>query len=69
MDRSKCSIVVTGATGKQGGAVARKLVADGWDVCALVRDPDKPAARALAGLGINLVTGDLGRSCFLGPRA
>jgi uncharacterized protein YbjT (DUF2867 family) len=59
MDRSKCSIVVTGATGRQGGAVARKLVADGWGVCALVRDADKPAARALAGLGVSLLTGDL----------
>ncbi len=59
MDRSKCSIVVTGATGRQGGAVARKLVADGWSVCALVRDADKPAARALAGLGASLLIGDL----------
>jgi uncharacterized protein YbjT (DUF2867 family) len=59
MDRSKCSIVVTGATGRQGGAVARKLIDDGWDVCAFVRDADKPAARALAGLGANLLTGDL----------
>jgi len=59
MDRSKCTIVVAGATGKQGGAVARKLVADGWDVRALVRDADKPAARALAGLGVSLVTGNL----------
>ncbi len=59
MDRSKCSIVVTGATGRQGGAVARRLVADGWSVCVLVRDADKPAARALAGLGASLLTGDL----------
>jgi uncharacterized protein YbjT (DUF2867 family) len=59
MDRSKCTIVVAGATGKQGGAVARKLIADGWAVRALVRDPDKPAARALAGLGASLVTGNL----------
>jgi uncharacterized protein YbjT (DUF2867 family) len=59
MDRSKCSIVVTGATGRQGGAVARKLIDDGWDVCAFVRDADKPASRALAGLGANLLTGDL----------
>ena len=59
MDRSKCPIVVTGATGKQGGAVARKLIDDGWDVRAFVRDADKPAARALAGLGATLVTGDL----------
>ena len=59
MDRSKCLIVVTGATGKQGGAVARKLLDDGWHVGALVRDADKPAARALAGLGAGLVVGDL----------
>jgi len=59
MDRSMRSIVVTGATGRQGGAVARKLVSDGWSVRALVRDADKPAARTLAGLGVTLVTGDL----------
>jgi uncharacterized protein YbjT (DUF2867 family) len=59
MDRSKCSIVVTGATGKQGGAVARKLIDDGWDVRAFVRDAAKPAARALAGLGAGIVVGDL----------
>jgi uncharacterized protein YbjT (DUF2867 family) len=62
MDRSKCSIVVAGATGKQGGAVARDLLADGWSVRALVRDADKPAARALAGLGANLVIADLNDS-------
>lgn len=31
--------VVTGATGKQGGAVARHLVAAGWDVRAVTRNP------------------------------
>ena len=30
-------IAVTGATGQQGGAVARKLLADGWKVRALTR--------------------------------
>ena len=59
MDRSRCPIVVTGATGKQGGAVARDLMDDGWAVRAFVRDANKPAARALAGLGAALVTGDL----------
>jgi uncharacterized protein YbjT (DUF2867 family) len=59
MDRSKCTIVVIGATGKQGGAVAQKLLADGWAVHAFVRDTSKPAARALAGLGATLVAGDL----------
>ncbi|MFI9510002.1 NmrA/HSCARG family protein [Nocardia sp. NPDC052566] len=51
-------ILVTGATGKQGGATARKLLADGLPVRALVRDPQAPAARALAEAGAELVTGD-----------
>lgn len=59
MDRSKCPIVVTGATGRQGGAVARKLIADGWAVRAFVRDADAPGARALSQLGATLVVGDL----------
>lgn len=53
-------IVVTGATGRQGGAVARHLVADGWRVRALVRNPNSPAARDLEARGIELVQGDLG---------
>ena len=52
-------ILVTGATGKQGGAVARQLVARGSQVRALVRDRRKPAAQAIASLGIELVRGDL----------
>ncbi|WP_330249401.1 NmrA/HSCARG family protein [Nocardia sp. NBC_00565] len=51
-------ILVTGATGKQGGATARRLLADGVAVRALVRDPEAPAARALADTGAELVTGD-----------
>lgn len=53
-------IAVTGATGQQGGAVARKLLADGWKVRALTRDVDKPAAQELASLGAEVVAGDLG---------
>ena len=52
-------IALTGATGQQGGAVARKLLADGWKVRALTRDTDKPAAQALASLGAELVPGDM----------
>ncbi|MFX0576806.1 NmrA family NAD(P)-binding protein [Nocardia nepalensis] len=51
-------ILITGATGKQGGATARRLLADGVAVRALVRDPEAPAARALADAGAELVTGD-----------
>lgn len=52
-------IAVTGATGQQGGAVARKLLADGWQVRALTRDVNKPAAQELKALGAELVAGDL----------
>ena len=53
------TIVVTGATGNQGGATARHLLADGWHVRTLVRDDTAPAAAALAAAGAELVRGDL----------
>jgi uncharacterized protein YbjT (DUF2867 family) len=53
-------VLVIGATGAQGGATARELAARGGrEVRALVRDPQAPAAQALAELGITLVQGDL----------
>ncbi|WP_406632297.1 NmrA/HSCARG family protein [Amycolatopsis sp. WGS_07] len=54
------TILVTGATGTQGGATARSLLAAGQRVRALVRDPETPAAQALAAAGAELVRGDLG---------
>ncbi|MER7792415.1 NmrA family NAD(P)-binding protein [Streptomyces sp. NPDC097640] len=51
-------ILVTGATGKQGGATARRLLAGGWPVRALVRDLTAPAAAELAAAGAQLVRGD-----------
>jgi hypothetical protein len=52
-------ILVTGATGRQGGAVARSLLGSGFAVRSLVRDPQKPGAEALAGAGTELARGDL----------
>ena len=52
-------IAVTGATGQQGGAVARKLLEAGWKVRALTRDLDKPAAQELQALGAEIVPGDM----------
>jgi uncharacterized protein YbjT (DUF2867 family) len=52
-------ILVTGATGKTGGATARALRAAGAPVRALVRDRRK--ADDLARLGVAIVEGDLGR--------
>lgn len=53
------SILVTGATGKQGGATARALLSQGAKVCVLVRNPRSPRAQALRQLGATLVVGDL----------
>lgn len=53
------AVLVSGATGKQGGAVARQLVRKGHRVRALTRKPSSPGARALAELGIELAEGDL----------
>lgn len=50
---------VVGATGQQGGATARTLLAAGVGVRALVRRPDAEAARALADAGAELVRADL----------
>jgi uncharacterized protein YbjT (DUF2867 family) len=52
-------IAITGATGQQGGAVTRKLLAEGWQVRALTRDINKPAAQELKALGAELVAGDM----------
>ncbi|MET9361213.1 NmrA/HSCARG family protein [Streptomyces sp. NPDC006632] len=52
-------VVITGATGRQGGATARALLSRGRTVHALVRDPDVPAAQALKEAGAVLVRGDL----------
>ena len=53
------TILVTGATGNQGGAVARRLLERGFSVRALVRDENKPAAQDLRHAGAELIRGDL----------
>ena len=52
-------ILVTGATGRQGRAVVRHLLARGASVRALTRDPDSARARDLAQQGVELVAGDM----------
>jgi len=58
-DFNKRTILVTGATGHQGGAVARHLLQDGWKVRALTRNVDQPKAQELAYLGAQVVEGNL----------
>ncbi|MBC6445707.1 NmrA/HSCARG family protein [Actinokineospora xionganensis] len=60
-------IAVTGATGRQGGAVARHLLADGWRVRALTRDPNSAKARALVEAGADVVKADMDDPDTLSP--
>jgi uncharacterized protein YbjT (DUF2867 family) len=52
-------ILVTGATGHQGGAALRHLIERGFSCRALTRDPASPKARRLVGSGIELVGGNM----------
>ncbi len=52
------SVLVTGATGRQGGAVARELLARRYRVRAMTRKPDSEKAQELADLKAEIVQGD-----------
>ena len=52
------NVLVTGATGKQGGAVARALLARGHQVRAVTRRPEAEAAQILSRRGASLVQAD-----------
>ena len=52
------SVLVSGATGQQGGALARVLLQKGHSVRAFVRRPDSPEAKELERLGAELAVGD-----------
>jgi len=53
------NILVTGATGQQGGAVARELLAHGHSVKAMTRNPGNEKAQTLARLGAEIIQADL----------
>lgn len=55
---SKLNVLVTGATGKQGGHLVRELLARGHSVRALTRKPESPAAAALSDRGVEIVPGN-----------
>ena len=48
----KLTVVVTGATGKQGGAVVKNLLVRGHQVRAVTRSADSAKARELASAGV-----------------
>ncbi len=54
----KLNVLVTGATGKQGGHLVRELLARGHAVRAMTRNPESSAAAALAERGVTIVAGD-----------
>ena len=58
-DGHRGPVLVAGATGNQGGAVARALLERDWEVRALCRDPAKDAAQALESEGAELIQGDM----------
>ena len=56
---SNRTILITGVTGKQGGAVAHALQGTGFNLRGLTRKPDSEQATALARQGVDIVKGDL----------
>jgi uncharacterized protein YbjT (DUF2867 family) len=65
MSHTDKTILVFGATGQQGSAVALQLLKDGWNVRALVRDPNRAQAEALRQQGVALIQGDLNQPSSL----
>ncbi len=59
VDKIGRTFLIVGATGKQGGATATRLLARGWRVRALCRDISTKAARELSAAGAQVVRGDM----------
>jgi uncharacterized protein YbjT (DUF2867 family) len=53
------TVLVTGATGRQGGAVVRHMLPKGWKLRALTRNPGSHASEELARQGVEVLQGDL----------
>lgn len=56
-------VLITGATGKQGGAVVDALLespqAEQFTILAVTRNPESPSAQKLKSRGVKVITGDL----------
>ena len=65
MQNADQTVLVTGATGRQGGAVLPHMLTKGWKLRALTRHRESYAAQKLADLGVELVQGDLEDSATL----
>jgi len=53
------TVLVTGATGRQGGAVVRHMLPNRWKLRALTRNPSSHASQELARQGVDVLQGDL----------
>lgn len=60
------TVLITGATGKQGGSLIRALAGSGLSLRAMTRKPDSEGAKALARQGVEIVAGDLNDEASLG---
>jgi uncharacterized protein YbjT (DUF2867 family) len=59
MPNADRTVLVTGATGRQGGAVVRHMLPKGWKLRALTRNPSSHASQELARQGVEVLQGDL----------
>src|SRR5258707_4628890 len=69
MQNSDKTVLVTGATGRQGGAVVRHMLSKGWRLRAWTRNHSTHAAQDLARKGVEVVQGDLEDPGSLGRAA
>jgi len=53
------TVLVSGATGRQGGSVVRHMLLKAWKLRALTRSPNSRAAQELTRQGVEVVHGDL----------
>src|SRR5258705_7729556 len=59
MSHADKTILVSGATGRQGGALLKYLLGDGWRIRALTRNPRGRTGQELSNSGVEVVQGDM----------
>jgi len=58
LEEAKKIILVTGATGNQGGATVRHFLKSDWKIKALTRNPDSEKSKKLEELGVEVLPGN-----------
>jgi uncharacterized protein YbjT (DUF2867 family) len=58
MNKDRDIILVTGATGNQGGAIAHQLLSKGYRVRAMTRNPHSEKSKTLTALGAEVIQGE-----------